>query len=84
MKNQENIKIYVFLREKQVFYFENQKIKHFCINELLYNYMGFYVNKAEEFESVIEDNIREGRTKIENDKYPVRKEGLGKAENVKR
>ena len=30
--------------------------------------MGFYVNKAEEFESVIEDNIREGRTKIENDK----------------
>ena len=43
-------------------------LKHFCINELLYNYMGFYVNKAEEFESVIEDNIREGRTKIENDK----------------
>lgn len=30
--------------------------------------MGFYVNKAEEFESVIEDNIREGRTRIENDK----------------
>lgn len=36
MKNQENIKIYVFLREKQVFYFENKKIKHFCINAQLH------------------------------------------------
>lgn len=35
MKNQENIKIYVFLIEKQVFYLENQKIKHFCINAQL-------------------------------------------------
>ena len=36
MKNKENIKIYVFLREKQVFYLENQKIKHFCINAQLH------------------------------------------------
>lgn len=43
-------------------------LKHFCINELLYNYMGFYVNKAKEFSMVIDDNIKEGRTKIENDK----------------
>ena len=36
MKNQENIKIYVFLIEKQVFYIENQKIKHFRTNAQLY------------------------------------------------
>ena len=35
MKNQENIKIYVFLVEKQVFYLENQKIKHFRTNAQL-------------------------------------------------
>ena len=35
MKNLENIKIYVFLIEKQVFYLENQKIKYFCINAQL-------------------------------------------------
>ena len=35
MKNQENIKIYVFLREKQVFYLENQKIKYFRTNAQL-------------------------------------------------
>lgn len=32
----ENIKIYVFLIEKQVFYLENQKIKYFRTNAQLY------------------------------------------------
>lgn len=36
MKKLENIKIYVFLIEKQVFYSENQKIKHFRINAQLH------------------------------------------------
>lgn len=36
MKNQKNIKIYVFLIEKQVLYLENQKIRYFCINAQLY------------------------------------------------
>ncbi len=35
MKNQKNIKIYVFLVEKQVFYLENHKIKHFRTNAQL-------------------------------------------------
>lgn len=36
MKKQENINIYVFLIEKQVFYLENQKIKHFRTNAQLH------------------------------------------------
>lgn len=35
MKKLKNIKIYVFLIEKQVFYLENQKIKHFRTNAQL-------------------------------------------------
>lgn len=35
MKKLKNIKIYVFLVEKQVFYLENQKIKYFRTNAQL-------------------------------------------------
>ena len=36
MKNLKNIKNYVFLIEKQVFYLENQKIKYFRTNAQLH------------------------------------------------